>query len=336
MLNVMLLWKITADHKRILHLLFSCWVAFMCLPAHAVVIGGIDFPRTLGGFELKSVNDLEKLSPGLGVSLNYNVPGVVATVYVYGATWGNIPDGADSPIIKKHFASVKNDVIKIHPDAKILDRESQFLVEGIPVLHSASQYISIVEGARKAEESHLYLTALKGNFVKVRITYSGSDQPELGLRLQTQFIESICREMAKAVSVVPHKGTGNQDYNYFRVFTSYLYSLGTCERCGKYPSLKKESEETKKKYTSENDPVLLQVNLHLLKLALKRGGKAEVNRVMAEVGAYAQLAKKTMAEEPDASSEQSCSKELLLLRQGRRDLKVMEEKAIGAFMGSSE
>lgn len=333
MLKVMLLWKITAGHKRILHLLFSCWAAFMCLPAHAVVIGGIDFPRTLGAFELGPIENYEKSRPGAGVSLTYDTPGVIADVYVYGATWGNIPDGVDSPIIKKHFASVKNDVIKMHPDAQILDHESQFLVEGIPVLHSAFQYISMV-GGRKAEESHLYLTALKGNFVKVRITYSGSDHPELSLRLQTQFIESLCREMSKAVSIVSHKGTGNQDY--IKVIASYAYNLWTCERCGKYPSLKKESEETKKKYMSENNPVLLQLNMHILKLALKRGGKEEVRRVVAEVGAYAQLAKKTMAEEPDTSSEQSCSKSLLLLRQGRFDLKVMEEKAIGAIMVSSE
>lgn len=165
------------------------------------VVGGMDLPHTLAGFELNSVKDLEKLSPGLGVSLSYKFSGIVATVYVYDATLGNIPDGVDSPIIKKHFAMVKSDAIKVRPDAQIqiLDRESQFLVEGIPVLHSAFQYTSMVEGVRKKDESHLYLTAIKGNFVKVRITYSGSDHPELGLRLQTQFIKSLCREMAKAV-----------------------------------------------------------------------------------------------------------------------------------------
>jgi len=62
--------------KRFYQSLIFSWVILMVLPAHADVIGGIDFPRTLAGFELRSVIDNEKSNPGLGVTLFYNAPGV--------------------------------------------------------------------------------------------------------------------------------------------------------------------------------------------------------------------------------------------------------------------
>ena len=55
--------------KRLLKLLVSCGMVLSCLPVHAEVIGGMDFPDTLGGFELRSVIDNEKSNPGLGVTL---------------------------------------------------------------------------------------------------------------------------------------------------------------------------------------------------------------------------------------------------------------------------
>lgn len=169
----------------------------MISTAHADVIGGINFPRNLDGFELRSVIDNEKSNPGLGVTLLYNAPGVKVSVFVYDHSQSNIPEGIDSSIIHNEFAEARGNVRQAYPDAQILVREARFLVAGIPILQSAFQYTEMRPGSRDTVLSHLYLTARKGNFVKVRITYPATDQPELGRRIQIQFIEALCEVLAK-------------------------------------------------------------------------------------------------------------------------------------------
>ena len=169
----------------------------MYLPAHADVIGGIKYPRTLGGFELRSVIDNEKSNTGLGSTLLYNAPGVKVSVFVYDHSERNIPEGIDSNIIHSEFTQARGNVQQAYPDAQILVREERLLVAGIPILQSAFQYTEMRPGSRDTVLSHLYLTARKGNFVKVRATYSATDRPELGRRIQIQFIEALCQILAK-------------------------------------------------------------------------------------------------------------------------------------------
>lgn len=169
----------------------------MSLPADADVIGGFNFPRTLGGFELRSVIDNEKSNPGLGVTLLYNAPGVKISVFVYDHSQRNIPDGIDSSVIRDEFAEARSKVQRMYPDTQILVRESSFVVANIPILHSAFQHTEMKPGSRETVFSHLYLTARKGNFIKVRATYSSNERPELGYRIQTQFIEALCYILAK-------------------------------------------------------------------------------------------------------------------------------------------
>lgn len=183
--------------KRLCQFLILSWMALLFLPAHADVIGGISFPRTLGGFELRSVIDNEKSNPGLGSTLLYNAPGVKVSVFVYDHSVRNIPKGIDSKIIHSELAQAMGNVQQAYPDAQILVREERLLVAGIPILQSAFQYTEMRPGSRDTVFSHLYLTARKGNFVKVRATYSATDRPELGRRIQIQFIEALCQILAK-------------------------------------------------------------------------------------------------------------------------------------------
>lgn len=183
--------------KRFCQLSIFSWVALMLLPAYADVVGGINFPRNLSGFELREVIDNEKSNPGLGATLLYNVPGVKISVFVYDHSHRNIPEGIDSAIIHKEFSEARNNIQKVYPDAQILVREERFLVAGVPILYSAFQYTEMRPGSRETMHSHLYLAARKGNFVKVRATYLATDRPELGLRMQIQFIEALCRILAK-------------------------------------------------------------------------------------------------------------------------------------------
>lgn len=183
--------------KRLWQFLILSWTALMYLPAHADVVGGIDFPRILGGFELRSVIDNEKSNPGLGLTLFYSTPGVKVSVFVYNNSERNIPEGIDSNIIHNEFIRARGNVQQAYPDAQILVREDRLLVAGVPILESAFQYTEIGLASRDTVLSHLYLTARKGNFVKVRATYSATDRPELGRRIQMQFIEALCQILAK-------------------------------------------------------------------------------------------------------------------------------------------
>jgi hypothetical protein len=183
--------------KRFCQLLVFSWVALMSLPVHAVVVGGINFPRTIGGFELRESIDNEKSNPGLGVTLFYNAPGVRISVFVYNHSQRNIPEGIDSSIIRKEFAEARGNVQQAYPDAQILAREERILVDGVPFLQSVFKYTEIRPGARETVISHLYLTARKGSFVKVRTTYSATDRPELGRLVQIRFIEALCQILAK-------------------------------------------------------------------------------------------------------------------------------------------
>jgi len=172
-------------------------VALMFLPAHAKLIRGFDFPRSLAGCELHSVIDNEKSNPGLGVTLLYNAPLVKVSVFVYDGSRRNIPEGIDSPVIRDEFAGARSNVQRMYPDTQIWVRESRFAVADIPILHSAFQHTEMKPGSRETVVSHLYLTARNGNFIKVRATYSLNERPELGYRIQTQFIEQLCYILAK-------------------------------------------------------------------------------------------------------------------------------------------
>ena len=182
--------------KRFVELL--TWLAIsMCSPVYAAVVGGMDFPNPLGGFELRSVIDNEMSNPGLGVTLLYNAPGVKVAVFVYNYSQSNIPDGINSTLIQKEFSKARSNIQQVYPDAQTLVGVEKLRVKGTSVLHSAFHYTEIRQESREAVISHLYLLAKNGNFVKVRATFSSSDRPELGSRIQAHFIEDLCRMVAK-------------------------------------------------------------------------------------------------------------------------------------------
>jgi hypothetical protein len=158
---------------------------------HAETVGGIDFPSAPAGFELRSVIDNEKSNPGLGVTLLYNAPGVKASVFVYDDSQPSIPDGVAGAAVRDQFATAVGHVKQFYPDAQSLARETKVTIAGIPLLYTAFTYTEVQPGSRETAMSHLYLTAYKGSFIKVRVTYSGVDRPDLGYRTQVNFVESL-------------------------------------------------------------------------------------------------------------------------------------------------
>jgi len=338
--KVMLLWNVTAGTKRLLQLLFFCWVALMYLPAHAAVIGGIDFPSTLGGFELGTITDYEKLNPGAGVSLSYNIPGVKAEVYVYNSSQHNIPEGIDSSVIRKEFSAVSDHIQKAYPDTQILVLEERLLVDGIPILHSVFGYVEMKPGSREIKESHLYLTARKGNLIKVRVTYSysGSDNQGHSRRMQTEFIESLFRVVAKTVAAVPYKSPDSLIEAWVGITKHFLIFQKASEVCGRYTSLKKESEETAKKYMTENKPVFVRATQRLLDMAEKRGGEAGRSKLMGAIEAALPKIDESSVQNLGqfATIPRDCTSLLSILRRGDFDLNAMKKQEIEAIMSSSE
>jgi hypothetical protein len=183
--------------KDLWRIMLCCGLALLWSPVRADVVGGIDFPPKLAGFELRSVTDNEKTNPGLGVTLLYNIPGVKASVYVYNHAQRNIPPGIDSLILRNEFVKASGDVLKFNTGARVLKSEDQMKIGAIPVLHSSFRIETQGQQDRQHLLSELYLTTHKGNFIKVRATYSETDRPELGEFIQRQFIEELCKLLEK-------------------------------------------------------------------------------------------------------------------------------------------
>ena len=158
---------------------------------HAEVIGGLDFPQTLGGFALKSVIDNKKIDAGLGTTLFYSAPGVKIAVFVYDDSLKQLPDGIDSQAIRSQFAQATRDISQAHPDAEILAKNRAGW-HGVALLHAAFQYAEEEPGARELVTSHLYLTSRSGNFVKIRATYSAVVRPVVGDSRHVRFMDALC------------------------------------------------------------------------------------------------------------------------------------------------
>jgi len=182
--------------KYLLGLLFVLIISSVGPPTFAEPIRGFDFPKRIGQFNLGSIVNFERAKPGLGYGLPYNAPGVKATVYVYNNGISNLPTGIDSRIVKHQFNSACGDIEKVNSDAQRYRADERFTVAGIPLLHAVYMYTEVKPGIRKPVLSHLYFSSLKGNFIKIRITYSPDETPN-GERLQVQFVESLCKILAK-------------------------------------------------------------------------------------------------------------------------------------------
>ena len=140
------------------------------------------------------------------------------------------------------------------------------------------------------------------------------------------------------VLAVPYKGVGGQIEAYGTVTATFYIGQKASEMCGKYPSLKKESVETAKKYMIKNKPVFDGVSLRLRKLAEKNGGKAERRRLDNEIeAAMPELDKGAILElEKIATSAQACSEILSNLRRGNWDIQVRNAREIEIILGSRE
>ena len=160
-------------------------------------VRGFALPRTLGPFSLGSVIDNERDNPGLGSTVLYNAPGVKASVYIYDFGIRKLPDGIESDSVKKHFNDTKASLRTAFPTAQVIVEDERMTVKGLRLLHAAYQYTEGKAGSRKSQISHLYLGSHRGNFIKLRVSYSSVDQPDRGDKSHISFVEDLCKSLTK-------------------------------------------------------------------------------------------------------------------------------------------
>lgn len=174
----------------------SAPMLYLCLAqatAHSEVIGGVDYPPKLVEFELKKIIDNETSSPGLGTTIYYNTTGVKVSVFVYDKRIRNIPDDADSSVVRSEFLESSANIRALNPNAKSVVKDRVVTIGSRRLLEAIFQYPESRTNEAEPVISHLILTTKNGKFVKIRSTYSAVDQPERGFRTHASFISALAR-----------------------------------------------------------------------------------------------------------------------------------------------
>lgn len=143
-------------------------------------IYGIHIPTEVLDFKITKETDNEVKQKGLGHTLYYHAAGIKVSAYIYNYGYSNLQQGVESEIIKNHFKQVNNDVIYYNPSAQKLDESEERLISNIPILHSVYIFTDNFASNEELVFSHVYLTSFNKQFIKLRITYSAENQPELG------------------------------------------------------------------------------------------------------------------------------------------------------------
>lgn len=134
---------------------------------------GVTIPGELGGLPLVHVTDFEKKDPGLGVGLSFRGEGgVKADIYIYNARVPSIPGGIKSKLMIDHFYAVTGDVMEmerrgVYKNVQTIVPQEEVSIGGIKFFHANLRFTS--EGVPM--DSHVYLTGLKGQFVKIRFSF---------------------------------------------------------------------------------------------------------------------------------------------------------------------
>lgn len=140
---------------------------------------GIMFPDIVAGLERQpNVTDYEASTPGLGVSVAYDAPGIIATVYLYTMGMHDIPVDVDAPAIKTVFRSAADEIEALNEYGyysgliTLFERTEPMsnAATGRQVLHGHYRFLMVQPQIESL--SHLYLTSYRNHFFKIRYTYA--------------------------------------------------------------------------------------------------------------------------------------------------------------------
>jgi len=144
---------------------------------------GVTFPVTLGPYSLTKIDTFAK--PELGVMIRYEIrqPYLIwADVFVYDFGRKGLGTGTGNPEVKSHFEGVKSDITALerkgrYKGVKLLSEVPISVKMGekdLPMYSAVYEYVIAPEPGESGDYpvfSHLYLTAYKDKFLKVRCTY---------------------------------------------------------------------------------------------------------------------------------------------------------------------
>lgn len=149
----------------------------------------IELPNNIAGFKCIKVYDYEKTNAGLGFGLEYDIVGCRATVYIYDQQ-NIVPNNLDDEVVVKEFNQALSDIFSFNEKVEIetVIEPQKLDTQGIGFLFAGYRY---VDRDGEPVNSLLFLTALLGSFVKVRLTFSAINQPELGNTIQSNFVTDL-------------------------------------------------------------------------------------------------------------------------------------------------
>ena len=149
----------------------------------------IELPNNIAGFECIEVYDYEKTNAGLGFGLEYDIAGCKATVYIYDQQ-NIVPNNLDDELVVKEFNQALSDIFSFNEKVELetVIEPQKLDTQGIGFLFAGYRYVDM-DG--EIVNSLLFLTALLGSFVKVRLTFSAVNQPELGDTIQSNFMTDL-------------------------------------------------------------------------------------------------------------------------------------------------
>ncbi|WP_398496116.1 hypothetical protein [Variovorax sp.] len=175
----------------------------LCLPpfASAAVFEdaiGVSFPDRVGGLQLQGRETFAQKA--LGSATRYRSDGhLLASTYVYTGGLSSIPEGTESAVVRKHFAQVIDEAKQM----EAMGHASKVTVPATPgqVTQFAGCGPQFIWKAFEMDldgnliVSNTYLTAVRNNFVKLRISYPKTDIT--GRQSADRFIEDIRKVLGR-------------------------------------------------------------------------------------------------------------------------------------------
>lgn len=151
-------------------------------------------------------------------------------------------------------------------------------------------------------------------------------------------VATLLLGVCTAAFAAPYKGPGGQIEAYGTVMATYIIGQKAAGMCGKYPSLKAESDAAAQRYVSVNKPLFDRVTQRLRQLAEINGGEAERRRLKSEIdSAFPDLEKEATQEVGKiATGDAACNNILSSLRKGHWDLQAMHPREIKAILGTDD
>lgn len=144
------------------------------------------FPSLIGGLPLLDAIDYEARGhAGLGYSLSYGSrESVLVTVYVYDMGQSPIPAGSESAQVREQLRKATADIYQAEQMGLYLNvsrlREADAVIgssepgKGLRAHGAVFRF----EVQKEPKTSHVYASAYRGSFVKIRCTYANSPETE--------------------------------------------------------------------------------------------------------------------------------------------------------------